>query len=132
MTQKNINVMDILVDKMAGGMKLSKALEEVYETRRVGIPYSEDYENVLIIDLGLSRRASNALLRAKMRRVSDIVEFCQTNKITDITNLGTNSGTEIFEAILNYYWDHASQNERTSFLIDVVERNSEHVRAEIA
>ena len=129
MTQRNIDVMDIIVSKMAEGVKLSKALEYVYSKRNVHIPYKEDYFDVLIVDLGLSRRSSNALMRAKMRRLGDVVKFCNVKKITDITNLGVASGIEIFETILDYCWNKMSQKEKVSFLIDTVERNSDHIRS---
>lgn len=131
MTQKNIDVMNIIVNEMRDGIKLSKALECVYSKRNVCIPYNENYFDVLIIDLGLSRRSSNALLRARMRKLGDVIEFCKGKKITDITNLGITSGIEIFETILDYCWGRMSKDEKTSFLIDTVERNSDHIRSEI-
>ena len=132
MTQRNIDVMDIIVSKMEEGAKLSKALEEAYEKRNVCIPYNEDYFDVLIMDLGLSRRSSNALLRARMRKLGDVIEFCNEKKITDIANLGITSGIEIFETILDYCWGRMSQDDKTSFLIDTVERNCKYIRREIA
>lgn len=60
------------------------------------------------------------------------MEFCKGQKITEVMNLGRNSGIELFETILDYCWDHLSQEERVSFLIDTVERNGEHIRPEIA
>lgn len=132
MTQRNIDVMDIIVSKMAEGDKLSKALQRVYHKRKVVIPYNEESFNVSLMELGASSRATNALLRARLRTVGDVVEYCKTNKITEIVNLGRNSGIEIFEAILDYCWDHMSQKERVSFLIDTVERNSGNIREEIA
>ena len=132
MTQKNIDVMDIIVSKMVEGDKLSKALQRVYSKRNVVIPYNEESFSVSLMGLGASSRATNALLRARLRTVGDVVEYCKTNKITEIVNLGRNSGIEIFEAILDYCWDHMSQKERVSFLIDTVERNSGNIREEIA
>jgi DNA-directed RNA polymerase alpha subunit len=132
MTQKNIDVMDIIVSKMAEGDKLSKALQRVYHKRNVVIPYNEESFSVSLMELGTSSRATNALLRARLRTIGDVIEFCKTNKITDVINLGRNSGIEVFEAILDYCWDHMSQEERVSFLIDTVERNSKYIREEIA
>lgn len=131
MTQKNIDVMDIIVSKMVEGAKLSKALKLVYNKRNVCIPYSEESFNVPIVELGMSFRVTNSLLRAKLRTIGEVVEFCDDYKITRVTNLGQNSGIEVFEAILDYCWEHMTQSERTSFLIDTVERNSENVRIEI-
>ena len=132
MTQRNIDVMDIIVGKMAEGEKLSKALKKVYTKRNVAIPHSDELYGVAIMDLPMSKRAINALIRGKLRTIGEVVEFCKNQKITEIINLGTNSGIELFETILDYCWDHMSQEERVSFLIDTVERNSEHIRPEIA
>ena len=131
MTQKNIEVMDIIVTKMANGEKLSKALESVYRRRTVCIPYKEERFDKLIMDFGLSRRASNALLRGKLRTIGDVVGFCNEKKITNVSGLGTGSGIEVFEAILDYCWNHMSQDERTRFLIDTVERNSDYIKEAI-
>lgn len=132
MTQRNIDVMDIIVSKMVEGDKLSKALQRVYSKRNVVIPYNEDIFNESVMKLGMSGRITNTLLRAKLRTIGDVVEFCESQKITRIANLGRNSGIEVFEAILDYCWDHMSQEERVSFLVDTVERNSDNVREEIA
>lgn len=132
MTQRNIDVMDIIVSKMAEGAKLSKALHLVYKKRNVAIPYSEDNLKASVMNLGMSGRTTNTLLRGKLRTIGDIVEFCENQKITKLANLGQNSGIEIFESILDYCWEHMAQEERVSFLIDTVERNSDNIREEIA
>lgn len=131
MTQRNIEIMDIIVNKMAEGETLSKALKMVYSKRNVYIPYNEGDLDVSLMDLGMTSRATNPLLRAKLRTMSDVVEFCKENKITDIVNLGRISGIEVFETILDYCWDNMSENEKVSFLIDIVERNSGNTRAEL-
>lgn len=128
MTQRNIDVMDIIVSKMAEGAKLSEALSAVYEQRNVCIPYGDNDMNVQIVDLGLSGRPTNALLRSKLNTIGDVVKFCNTHKLTKIRNLGQGSGIEIFEAILDYCWGHMSKDERTAFLIDTVERNQDYIR----
>ena len=132
MTQRNIDVMDIIVSKMAEGAKLSKALKLVYNKRHVCIPYNENIFNVSLMKLGMTSRSTNALLRAGLRTLGDVVDFCKEQKITKIANFGQSSGIEVFETILNYCWDHMNNNKRTEFLIDTVERNSEYIREEIA
>lgn len=131
MTQKNIDVMDIIVSKMKTGTKFSKALGLVYNKRNVCIPYDEKLFNEPLMSFNMSYRVTNALLKMKFKTVGDIVNFCEDYKITDIPNLGKGSGVEIFEMILDYCWDHMSMIEKESFLIDTVERNSEHIRPEI-
>ena len=131
MTQKNIYVMDIIVDKMANGTKLSKALEQVYSKRRICIPYKKEIFNVLVLDLSMSNRTANGLMRAKLKTLSDVIYFCKDKKITDVTSLGKSSGTEVLEAILDYCWDNMNEEEKVYFLIDTVERNSKYIRVEI-
>lgn len=131
MTQRNIDVMDIIVSKMAEGAKLSKALKLVYNKRNVFIPYIEDNMDIDIRNLGMTSRTTNALLRNGIRTITDIIDFCTEQKITKVKNLGVSSGIEVFETILDYCWDHMNNDERTNFLIDTIERNSEHIREEI-
>lgn len=132
MTQRNVYVMDLIVNKMADGTKLSKALKDIYTKRNVCVPYSEEGFDTPIADLRMSCRTTNALLRTKLMTIKDVIKFCEYNKIMKIRNLGTASGIELFETILDYCWDHMNNNERTKFLIDTVERNSEYIREEIA
>ena len=132
MTQRNVDVMDIIVSKMVEGATLSKALKLVYNKRNVAIPYSTVHSDISVMNIGLSSRAVRALVRTKLMTLGDVVEYCKVQKITEIANMGRNTGIEVFEAILDYYWDHMSHKERVSFMIDTVERNSKHIRAEIA
>lgn len=132
MTQKNIDVMDIIVSKMVEGATLSKALKLVYTTRNVAIPHKEDIYAVAVTDLPMSNRTVNTLMRGRLRTIGDVVEFCKHQKITEVANFGKSSGIELFEAILDYCWSHMSHDERVSFLIDTVERNSDNIREEIA
>ncbi len=132
MTQRNIDVMDIIVSKMAEGATLSKALKRVYNQRNVCIPYNDSDFDVSVMSLGLSNRAVNALFRAKLRTLGSVIEFCNENNITDIVNLGKSSGIEIFEAILDYFWRNMSHDKKIEFLIDTVERNGNNIREGIA
>ena len=132
MTQRNIDTMDIIVNKIAEGEKFSKVLESVYSKRNVCLPYNEDDFNISIMSLGMTSRDKNALLRANIITLSEVIDFCNNNKITEVSNCGKTSGIEIFETILDYYWKHLDDSKRTAFLIDIVERNSDNIRAEIA
>lgn len=123
MTQRNIDTMNVIVDKMLEGATISQALKSVYTTRNVCIPYDEEILNVSVQSLKMSCRTTNALLRTRLNTLKDVVDYCKKYKITDITNLGKNSGVELFETILNYCWKHMTNKERVEFLIDTVERN---------
>ena len=132
MTQKNIDVMDIIVSKMVEGDTLSKALSRVYTKRNVAIPYCTENLDVSVMNIGLSSRAVRALVRTKLMTLNDVVEFCKTQKLTNITNMGVGTAIEVFECILDYSWKHMSHDERVSFLIDTVERNSNNIIEGIA
>lgn len=128
MTQVNINIMDAIVDKMIAGEKLSQALKSVYVVRHVCIPYDEDIFNVSLRTLKMSCRTTNALLRAGLRTLKDVISYCKQHKITEIPTLGKSSGIEVLETILDYCWSNMTTKERTDFLIDTVERNSINIR----
>lgn len=130
MTQKNIEIMDKIVDELTYGKKISKALAKVYVKRNVAIPYKEDTLKVLIVNLGLSGKATNALLRGKLFTLNDVVEFSQQRKITEVKNFGINSGIEVLETILDICWDNMTEERKIAFLIDTVERNSDNIRDE--
>ena len=123
MTQKNIDIMDIIVNELAAGKTISDALKTVYSKRNVVIPYNEELLSAGVEKLGMSLRTTNALRRSKINTLMDVVNYCQKQKITTVKTFGHNSGIELFETILNYLWDRMSLKERTDFLVDTVERN---------
>jgi hypothetical protein len=138
MTERNINTMDLIVSKMQHGKTLSKAMHEVYTKSKVRIPYHEEWLNCEIKSLNMSMRTTAALLRNKIQTINDVVNYTndvvnETKKrsITTLQTFGRVSAIELFSAILDYCWKQMSIDERTEFLIDVVENNSNNLRAEI-
>jgi hypothetical protein len=131
MTARNIEIMDKIVDMIAAGDKMSKALEKVYTKRNVLFFCDEKYLSNPIVVLGLSPRAYNALMRAKLRTIDDTIN-CFVNKKSDtIKGFGTMLGVETFEAILDYCWDHMTDDKKVKFLIDAVQRNEGWLRQDI-
>jgi hypothetical protein len=131
MTQKNIDIMDMIVDRIAEGKKLSDALKTVYTKRTVEIPNFSKMMNKDVRELKMSMRTTNAFMRSKLTTIGKIAEFCKTNKITEAKAVGASSGVELLETILDWCWDHMDMKEKTAFLIDTVERNSSHIREEL-
>ena len=131
MTATQINTLDLIVSKMAHGKTLSKALHETYTKRNVAIPYEEEWLDCKLASLKMSMRTTNALLRNKFTTIRDVVDFTATNKISSLATFGRVSGIELFEAILDYCWKQMPQEKKDKFIIDVVIRNSENLRAEI-
>lgn len=131
MTQKNIEIMDIIVDKMAEGKTLAEALKCVYKKRNVVVPFDNDDLNVSVEKLGMSKRTTYALMRGKLFTLADMVKYCETQKITTIKLLGVNAGIEAFEATVNYLWSKMDDVAKVKFLIDIVERNTGNIREEL-
>lgn len=128
MTEKNIDIMNRIVDELAAGNKLSEALKTVYAKRNVEMLFGDRTFDVSVLDINLSKRTTRALLRLELNTINDVIEYAQHHKLTDIKNLGVGSATELLETILDYYWSILDVNERTNFLIDIVERNEEYCK----
>ena len=74
MTQVNIYAMDAIVNELANGKTISEALKRVYSKRNVNILYNSQWLNVEIQDLNMSNRATNAILRNRLRTLNEVVE----------------------------------------------------------
>jgi DNA-directed RNA polymerase alpha subunit len=129
MKQEHIETMNTIVDLVAGGKKISQALGDVYEKRCVVLPFMEDIMDDPIENLRMTGRTYNALMRAKMRNIGDVVRFSDGGDFSRIRNFGRLSGIELFESILNYCWARMDVDQQTNFLIDAVVRNEENLRA---
>jgi DNA-directed RNA polymerase alpha subunit len=113
---KNINK---TCELMASGMTISEALKGVYKTRKIMIPYIEKHCNVSTMDLNLSARATNSLMRSKLDTANKIIEFLCDNKWNEIKNFGRVSAEETFERILDLLWDRLDVKEKAEFLLRV-------------
>lgn len=123
MTQVNINAMDAIVNELANGKTFSEALKAVYNKRNVQIPYKDEWLEVEIQELNMSNRATNTILRNRIRTLSDLVKRNETNPIKSLRGCGKDICTEVFETILNYCWNCMDEKEKVEFLMDTVERN---------
>ena len=130
MTQLNINVMDTIVNNLAAGKTISEALVTVYKKRNVAIPFDDKFSAVSIDELDLSTPVLSILKRAHLFTVGDIMKFGDNIGVGKIRNMGNIRGIEMMESILNYAWDHMNAKERTDFLIDTVERNTNNINYE--
>ena len=131
MTQKNIDIMNIIVSKLAEGETLSAAMKEVYTKRSVSIPYHEEWLACNIPELKMSLRTTGALMRHKIRTIGDVVNYTEKKRITSLPSLGMTCGVELFESILNYCWHQMTREEQIVFLIKTVEKNSENIKPEL-
>lgn len=129
MTELNINCMDRVVDELAKGKTISEALTSVYYKRKVRIPIRDSITDVKIEELGLVGRTTNAIRRAHLRTVGDVVSFIERGrKMNDIPTLGRVSIRDFMEAILNYAWSTMTLQEKVDFLMATVEQNVCNIR----
>lgn len=128
MTQINIYAMDKIVDYLGAGMTFTQALSCVYTKRNVAIPYNEKDFCVLLENLGMSPRTTNALRRHRMSTLNDVTNYIERQNLNTVPGLGTLSIKEIMETVLNYCWNHMSEKQRDAFLLDTVIRNTNHLR----
>jgi len=128
MKQEHIETMNTIVDLVVSGKKISQALGDVYEKRCVVLPFMEDIMDDPIENLRMTGRTYNALMRAKMRNIGDVIRFSDGGDFSRIRNFGRLSGIELFESILNYCWARMDVEQKTNFLIDAVMRNEENLR----
>lgn len=131
MTQRNIDIMDRIIDEVAAGKKIADALKEVYTKRNVVIPNYEEMLDISVLKMGMTNRVTNALMRKRLRTIGEVVEFTKKNSLKEIGGFGSTSGLTLLETILNIAWDRMNEDERFQFLVDVVERNEEYLRAEL-
>lgn len=131
MTQKNIDTMDMIVSLFAKHKKISKALKYVYYKRNLVLPHDERWYQVHIMNLGMTKRTTNALMRSHLTTLQDIIDYCEQSTIKDIKTFGQASGVELLETILDVCWDNMTEQQRVDFLIDTVERNKYYLRQEI-
>lgn len=126
-----IETAHLIANKMVEGKKLSKALALVYDKRELVIPSDASVLDVKIVDLKMTNRATNALMRAKLTTIGEVAAYCEQQKLTDIRLLGTGSGIELLETILDYCWDRMTSSERAELLLDIAERNEQNLRKEL-
>lgn len=128
MTTRNIEIMDKIVDMVAAGDKISKALEKVYTKRNVIFFCDKKYLSNSIDNLNLSSKAYNSLMRGGLRTINDVIEHAIKKTLDTTRGFGKQSCVETFEAVLDYCWDHMSNEDRVKFLIDAVQRNEQWIR----
>lgn len=126
-----IETAKLITSKMIEGKKLSKALTLVYDKRELVIPSDTSVLDVKIMDLKMTSRTTNALMRAKLTTIGEVATYCEKKKLTDIQLLGKGGAIEILETILDYCWSKLSKSEKAEFLLDIAERNEQNLREEL-
>lgn len=131
MTNVNIYAMDAIVNELANGKTISDALKRVFTKRTVQIRYTDSKFDVPVTTLGMSRRSTNVLMRSGIRTITDLANHSAEEGIRNLRGGGKDTITEIMETVLNYAWEHMTENEKIAFLVHTVHLNEYHLRDDI-
>lgn len=106
---------------------LVEALYRVFEKNiKIKIGYSIRDCNASIEDLALSVRSYNALRRANIITIGDLIERLNEGGLKTVRNLGTKSFSEIQTKIMVYGFEQLSEKEKLEFFYYLVENNAIH------
>ena len=94
---------------------------------KINIGFSKSAYDTTIDDLVLSVRSHNALRRANIATIGDLVERLNEGGLKSIRNLGVKSFSEIQTKILVYGFEQLSEKEKHTFLNYLVENNTMNI-----
>lgn len=91
---------------------------------RVSLCFSKSSCDADIEDLFLSVRSYNALRRANVSTIGELIERLNQGEIKSIRNLGVKSYSEIQTKILVYGFERLSHKEKSEFFRRLAENNA--------
>lgn len=94
---------------------------------KINIGFSKSAYDTTIDDLVLSVRSHNALRRANIATIGDLVERLNEGGLKSIRNLGVKSFSEIQTKILVYGFEQLSEKEKHTFFNYLVENNTVNI-----
>ena len=92
---------------------------------RVSIGYTSKACTTAIDELSFSVRSQNALKRASLFTIGDVIDALQNGEIEKIRNLGSKSVCEIKSRVLLFGFDNLSEFEKSKFFSSLIELNPE-------
>ena len=104
---------------------LIETLHRVFEKNiKIKIGYSISDCNASIEDLALSVRSYNALRRANITTIGDLIERLNEGGLKTVRNLGAKSFSEIQTKMLAFGFERLSEKEKSEFFHFLVENNT--------
>ena len=91
---------------------------------KVNVGFSKSACDAGIEELVLSVRSYNALRRANISTLGELIERLNEGGLKSIRNLGTRSYSEIQTKMLVYGYGRLSEREKSEFFSSLVERNT--------
>ena len=107
------------MELMANGMTISKALAEVYKTRKIKIVLEDECLNTSIYKAKLNNRALHCFERLKIETLGQVVDYLNENDWNTIKNFGEGTAVDTLEKILDVAWSKLDTVERAEFLLRV-------------
>ena len=90
---------------------------------KINIPFSKKACDTEIDVIDFSVRALNALKRAGMFTIGDVIESISREELSKIRNLGKKTVNEIQTQILMFGYDKLNKQERADFFYKILENN---------
>ena len=90
---------------------------------KVNVGFSKSACDASIEELVLSVRSYNALRRANVTTLGDLIERLNEGGLKSIRNLGVKSYSEIQTKMLVYGYERLSEREKSEFFYNLVENN---------
>lgn len=90
---------------------------------QVSIPFGKKGCDTSIDELDFSVRAMNALKRAGLFTIGDIIDCIESGKLSQIRNLGRKTVSEIQTTVLVFGYDKLTAYEKRQFFCDVLQMN---------
>ena len=90
---------------------------------KVNVGFSKSACDARIEELVLSVRSYNALRRANVSTLGDLIERLNEGGLKSIRNLGAKSYSEIQTKMLVYGFERLSEREKSEFFYNLVENN---------
>lgn len=93
------------------------------KTFKVRLDFSESICKASIDELSLSVRSNNALRRASIATLGDLIEILNEGNLKSVRNLGAKSFSEIQTKMLQFGFDRLTEAEKTKFFADLLDNN---------
>ena len=90
---------------------------------KVSVPFSKKACDTEVDNIEFSVRAMNALKRAGLFTIGDIIDCITREELSRIRNLGKKTVNEIQTRILSYGYERLTENEKKRFFYEVVNNN---------
>ena len=90
---------------------------------KVSVPFSKKACDTEVDNIEFSVRAMNALKRAGLFTIGDIIDCITREELSRIRNLGKKTVNEIQTRILSYGYERLTENEKKRFFCEVVDNN---------